>query len=142
MNKGETYKRLFRKVKGIEGTNMKNTFILLLHAFIGWAICAAIIGIGFSLTTESNTLIIHACAVPVIFGVISWIYFRRFYYTSALMTACIFLIVTAGTDCFVVALIIQKSFVMFRSILGTWIPFISIFLTTYIVGRFSKKLSI
>ena len=53
---------------------MKRTLVLLLHAFIGWAICGAIIGIGFSLTTESNTLIIHACAVPVVFGVIAWNY--------------------------------------------------------------------
>jgi hypothetical protein len=120
---------------------MKHAFIILLHAFVGWAICGAIIGIGFSLTTEANTLIIHACAVPVVFGVIAWNYFHRFHYTSALMTACIFLIFIAGTDFFLVALIIQKSFVMFSSIIGTWIPFASIFLTTYLVGIFTKKSS-
>ena len=120
---------------------MKRTFIIFLHAFVGWAICGAIIGIGFSLTTESNTLIIHACAVPIVFGVIAWNYFRRFHYTSPFITACIFLGFIAGTDFFLVALLIQKSFVMFSSIIGTWIPFLSIFLSTYLAGIFTKKIS-
>ena len=120
---------------------MKHAFIILLHAFVGWAICGAIIGIGFSLTTEFNTLIIHACAVPVVFGVISWNYFHRFHFTSALMTACIFFMFTMTIDFFLVALLIQKSLVMFSSVIGTWIPLISIFIMTYLVGIFTKKTS-
>ena len=118
---------------------MKRAFIIFLHAFVGWAICGAIIGIGFSLTTESNTLIIHVCAVPVVFGVIAWNYFRRFHYTSSFITAYIFLMFTAGTDFFLVALLMQKSLFMFSSIIGNWIPFLSIFLTTYLAGIITKK---
>jgi hypothetical protein len=119
---------------------MKRAFIIILHAFVGWAICGAIIGIGFSFTTESNTLIIHACAVPVVFGVIAWNFFRRFHYTSPFITACIFLMFIAGTDFFLVVLLIQKSLVMFSSIVGTWIPFVSIFMSTYLAGIFTQKI--
>jgi hypothetical protein len=118
---------------------MKHISIILLHAFIGWAICGATIGIAFKFTIEFNALIIHASAVPIVFGVISLVYSRNFYYTSALKTAFIFLIFTMLTDFFLVALIIQKSFAMFGSLLGTWIPFTLIFFSTYIVGRLVKR---
>jgi uncharacterized integral membrane protein len=37
-------------------------------------------------------------------------------------------------DFFLVALIINRSFDMFRSLLGTWIPFGLIFLSSYLTG--------
>ena len=118
---------------------MKSILIILLHAFIGWAICGAIIGISFQFTAETNALIIHALAVPVVFGIISLNYFRKFHYTSPLKTALIFLIFIMLMDFFFVATVIQKSYVMFGSILGTWIPFILIFFTTYLTGILVNK---
>jgi hypothetical protein len=38
-------------------------------------------------------------------------------------------------DFFVVALLINRSFDMFFSPIGTWIPFILIYSSTYLVGR-------
>jgi hypothetical protein len=35
---------------------------------------------------------------------------------------------------FVVALLVEKSFDMFRSVLGTWLPFALIFLATWLTG--------
>jgi hypothetical protein len=109
--------------------------VILLHAFTGWAICGVTIGISFKFTTILNALIIHAVAAPVVFGIISFIYYRNFNYTSELKTATIFLIFTMTVDFFLVALIIQKSLAMFESLLGTWIPFILIFISSYIIGK-------
>jgi hypothetical protein len=119
---------------------MKRIIIILLHAFVGWALCGAIIGIGFKITSEENTLIIHAIGVPVIFGIISFVYFHRFNYTTPIQTASIFLGFIVLMDFFLVGLIIQGSLDMFTSILGTWIPFILIFLSTYFVGKRSNDL--
>jgi hypothetical protein len=47
----------------------KNILILLAHALIGWALCAATMGIGMAVTTLNNALIIHAIAAPIFFGV-------------------------------------------------------------------------
>jgi hypothetical protein len=38
-------------------------------------------------------------------------------------------------DAGIVAPVFEKSYVMFKSVLGTWIPFILIFLATYITGK-------
>jgi hypothetical protein len=104
-------------------------------ALVGWGLCGAIIGIGRSVTSMENTLIIHAVGVPIIFGVLSWLYFRFFAYTSPLQTATIFLSFAIFMDLFVVATFIEKSYAMFASILGTWIPFALIFAATYLVGQ-------
>lgn len=109
---------------------------LLLGSFIGWALCGAVIFIGRTYLSEQTTLIIHAVAAPVFFFIISLIYFKKFNYTTPLLTALIFVTFVIFMDAFVVALFIEKSFDMFTSILGTWIPFALIFLSTYLTGLF------
>jgi hypothetical protein len=108
--------------------------VILAHAVVGCGLCGAIMGIGRSVTSLENTLIVHAIGAPVIFGLISLLYFRRFGYTTPLQTALVFLGFVAFMDAFVVALFLEKSFDMFTSVLGTWIPFALIFLSTYLTG--------
>ncbi len=120
-------------------TNFRKLIIILLHAIVGWALCGAIIGIGFSVTTEQNTLIIHAIGVPIIFGLISLVYFNKFNFTTPVQTAIIFTSFAILMDFFVIALLVQKSLAMFMSILGTWIPFGLIFVSTYLVGTLTAK---
>ncbi len=84
-------------------------------------------------------LIVHAIAAPIFFAGVSLVYFRKFNFTSALRTAIIFLAFVMGMDLFVVALLILRSFDMFASLLGTWIPFVLIFASTYMTGLFIQR---
>jgi hypothetical protein len=120
------------------GDKMK-TIIILVHAIIGWGLCGAVIAAGRMFFPIETTLIIHVIAVPIIFTTISLIYFKRFSYTSPFTTALIFLGFAAVMDFFVVAMLLEKSFEMFRSIIGTWIPFVLIFLSTYLTGYYFRK---
>jgi hypothetical protein len=113
--------------------------LLLAHAFAGWMLCAAIIGIGFQVTTVGNTLIAHAVGVPIIFAILSYMYFKGFNYTTPLQTALVFLVFAILMDFFVIALLVQKSFTMFASVLGTWIPFALIFASTYVTGYYTAR---
>ena len=112
------------------------TLVFLAHALVGWALCGTIIGIGRAVTSMQTTLIVHALGVPVIFGLISLVYFRRFNYTTPMQTGLLFMLFAIAMDFFVVAMFIEKSFEMFTSLLGTWIPFGLIFLSTYLIGTF------
>jgi hypothetical protein len=112
----------------------KKAATILIHALIGWALCAATIGLGMATTSVENALIIHAAGAPVFFAVVSLYYFRRYHYTTPLQTALIFIAVVMAMDFFVVALLVLKSVDMFRDPLGTWIPFALILLSTYITG--------
>jgi hypothetical protein len=110
--------------------------VILAHALVGWALCAAIMGIGMAVTTLSTTLVIHAIAAPIFFAGVSLIYFHKFNYTSPLQTAVYFLAFVIAMDFFVITMLINRSFEMFTSILGTWLPFALIFTSTYLTGRF------
>ena len=118
---------------------VKKLMIILAHGLVGWALCGAIIWIGVAVTSMQNTLILHAIGAPIIFGAIASIYFRAFNYTTPLQTAIAFVSVVVFMDFFVVALLIEKSFEMFASLLGTWIPWALIFASTYLTGLFATK---
>src|SRR5512143_3064264 len=105
----------------------KQTAIILAHAFVGWALCAATMGIGMALLTLNEALVIHMIAAPIIFGIVSQVYFRNFHYTTSLQTASIFVVFVIAMAFFVVAMFINHSFEMFTSPLGTWLPFMLIF---------------
>src|SRR5574340_1645072 len=121
---------------------MTNKIIIVIgHALVGWGLCGATIGIGRNLTSMENTLIIHAVAAPFIFAMISMIYFRRFNDFSPLFIATFFLGFVVLMDVVVVALLIEKDFSMFKSIIGTWVPFFFIFLSTIVTGERSIKKS-
>ena len=119
----------------------KKMVTILINAFIGWTICASIMGIGMQLFSMKTTLIIHAIGGPVAFFILSLIYFKKFNYTTPLQTATIFIGFIIFMDFFLVALVIQKSFDMFTNPLGTWIPFALIFLVTFITGVIVTKKS-
>jgi hypothetical protein len=119
--------------------NLSKVAILLAHAFVGWLLCFATIGIGMTVTTMDITLIVHAIAAPVFFFGISLFYFRKFNFTTPLITATIFIAFVIAMDFFVVAILINKSFEMFTSLLGTWIPFALIFASTYLTGFFYQR---
>ncbi len=119
---------------------MRKFFVIFIHAFIGWAFCAAIMGIGQLLFSMQTTLIIHAIGGPLGFAAISFNYFRKYWYTSPLQTAIIFVGFIIVVDFFLVALVILKSLEMFLNPLGTWIPFTLIFLVTLFTGEIIKPL--
>jgi len=114
--------------------SFKKIVVVLLHAFVGWALCAATMGIGMAVVSLQTALIVHAIGAPIYFGVVSYVYFSRFGYTRPLPTAVIFVAFVMLVDFLVVALLINKSLTMFESLLGTWIPFALIFGSTFITG--------
>jgi hypothetical protein len=119
--------------------NISKILVILAHAFVGWILCAATMGIGMAMTSLNNALIIHAIAAPIFFAVIALAYFRKFNYTSPMQTAGIFIVFVIGLDFFVVALLINHSLDMFTSLLGTWIPFALIFASTWLTGTLVTK---
>jgi|WetSurMetagenome_2_1015567.scaffolds.fasta_scaffold623193_1 hypothetical protein len=119
--------------------NFKSFAVAFIHAFIGWFLCAATMGIGSSLTSMQNTLYIHATLAPIFFFAISAFYAKRYGHYSPITTAIYFTSIVVLIDFFVVALIILNSLEMFSSILGTWIPFGLIFVSTYLGGVIFKS---
>jgi hypothetical protein len=120
-------------------TNIMKLVAIFVHAFVGWALCAATMGIGMATMSLQNALIIHAIGAPIFFTLVSLIYFKKFNYTTPLQTALIFVGFVIAADFFVVALLMNRSLRMFASLLGTWIPFAFIFTSTYVTGWYTGR---
>ncbi len=118
--------------------NFMKLVIILGHALIGWALCAATMAIGMAVTSLKNTLIIHAIAAPIFFAIVSLIYFRKFHCTTPLQTAMFFVCFVMVVDFFVVGLLILRSLEMFASFLGTWFPLPSYSLPRIRLGDICK----
>jgi hydrogenase-4 membrane subunit HyfE len=118
---------------------MKKALVILVHAFVIWVLCGMTMGIGMVVTSQDNTLMAHAVAAPIIASIVSMIYFKKFNYTAPLQTAVTFVAFVILVDFFIVSLLIVRSLEMFRSILGTWIPFVLIFVATYLTGTYVRK---
>jgi hypothetical protein len=119
--------------------NTRKILIVLAHAFVGWAFCTASMVIGMATMSINSALIVHAVAAPIIFTIVSLVYFNKFNYTSPVYTGLIFVSFVILVDFFVVALLINRSLEMFASPLGTWIPFALIFLSTYVTGTLINR---
>ena len=123
----------------MEKLDIKKIVVILIHAFIGWALCGATMFIGMETLSMQMALIVHAVAAPIFFMLISLVYFKKFNFTKPLQTGIIFVGFVILMDFFLVAMLIEKSFEMFASPLGTWIPFALIFLSTYLTGLRVKR---
>ncbi len=116
-------------------TRVRRTSVLLAHAATGWVLCFATIGIGMAVTTEGTALVVHAIGAPIFFVGVSANYFIRFGYTAPLATAATFTGFVMVVDFLLVALVILRSLDMFGSWLGTRIPFLLIFVATWLTGE-------
>ena len=121
---------------------IQKVLVVLAHALVGWGLCDATMGIGMSLLPMNTILIVHAIAAPIFFAFISLVYFTKFHFTSPFTTAGIFVLFVMVVDFLVVALLINKNLEMFASLLGTWIPFTLIFLSTFLTGSISRGFNI
>lgn len=123
----------------VNTVQIRNFGVVLAFALIAQMLCWAIMVIGQMVTSLENTLIAHAIGAPIIAAVVSSVYYKKFNYTTPLQTAIVFVSIVIAMDVFVVALLIEKSFEMFTSPIGTWIPISSIFLATYLTGLFATR---
>ncbi len=114
--------------------SIRGAAITVAHGLVGWALCGATMAIGMKATTLGVALIIHAVAAPLVFMAVAFAYFRRMDSWPPFRTTTVFVGVVFAMDVLVVAFAVQRSFAMFGSILGTWLPFLLIFLSTWWTG--------
>jgi hypothetical protein len=115
-------------------TNLSSILVLTAHALVVWALCFATIGIGMKVTTQRRALVIHAIAAPLFAAAASAVYYTWFAVVPPLVAAAFFVGFIVLMDFFLVALVILRSLDMFRSVLGTWLPFLLIFFATFLTG--------
>ena len=112
---------------------------LVVHGLVGWAACGALMGGLMAVGPISTALVVHAIGAPVIFTALTAHLFVRHGARPPLVVAAFFTALVVTLDALVVAWLIQGSFEMFSSVLGTWIPFGLIFVSVFVTGSLLRR---
>ena len=112
-----------------------------LHGFVGWALCGLTMTTLQWATSVGTALVTHALAVPVIFTLVARHYFRARGARQALATALAFVGIVAVLDSVVVAGLVQRSPVIFTSVIGFWVPLALVFGVTWATGEILSMMS-
>jgi hypothetical protein len=111
---------------------------VVIAAIVIWVLCGAVMGFGRRLIGLDATLRLHLVMAPVFSFCVTLILGRL---TSipggSFSRAIVITAVVIVLDAVIVAPLIEKSYAMFRSLIGTWIPFVLIFLGSWAAGLIS-----
>ena len=107
---------------------------LVLLALALWAACGAVIGIGRKLWSIDTTLIVHLVAAPILAFLAATAHRAVAPGFDPLARAAAITILVMLLDALVVAPFFERSFAMFRSVIGTWLPFAAIFTASWAAG--------
>lgn len=108
----------------------------LLWAVAAWMACGATMGVATALLGLDVALVVHAAAAPFIaFGATAAYRRRSGPRLGALATAALVVLVPVHLDALVIAPVVVRSFAMFESAIGTWIPFALLFLGSLAASR-------
>jgi hypothetical protein len=124
---------------GLKRPVKNKSFVFLLHALTGWALCGAVMGIGLKMFSLQNALILHLFAAPLIFALVSLSFYKKMPSSRPILVAAGFTAFVMTMDFILVAWIIQRSFAMFGSFMGTWMPFVMIFTSSWMTGKAMRK---
>jgi Na+-transporting NADH:ubiquinone oxidoreductase subunit NqrD len=107
---------------------------LLGLALVLWGVCGATIAIGRRIWSLDTTLRIHLVVAPVVAFLVSTVHGLLVPEFDALLRAAVITGVVIVLDAVLVAPLFERSYAMFRSLIGTWIPFALIFLASWAAG--------
>jgi len=112
---------------------------LIAHGVVGWTACGALMGALLATVSEPSAVIAHAVGAPIIFAAVTAHLFLRSGGRRPNFVAGTFTAIVVALDALVVALLIQRSFAMFSSALGTWVPFALIFISVFMTGSLLRR---
>lgn len=107
---------------------------LTVHAIVGWAFCAAIMGRVLATTNLTTAVFVHVLAAPAIFVAVSTSYFSSANAWKPFHAALSFVALTALLDLVIVACFVEKSLAMYGSVPETWLPLAAVFCVTWATG--------
>jgi hypothetical protein len=109
---------------------------VVVAALVIWGLCGAVMGFGRRLIGLDATLRLHLIMAPVFSFCVTLILGRLAPAPDSLLRAIAITAVVIVLDAAIVAPYIE-SYAMFRSLIGTWIPFVLIFLASWAAGSMS-----
>ena len=107
---------------------------LIAFGLVLWAACGWVIAFGRQIWPMDMTLGVHLAVAPMISAVVTTAHEIVAPGFNPLLRAATMTGLVIALDALVVAPLFERSYAMFRSPLGTWLPFAAIFLASWATG--------
>ncbi len=107
---------------------------LLGLALILWGVCGATMAVGRRVWSLDATLRVHLAVAPIAAFLVSTVHKLLAPEFDPMLRAAVMTGVVVILDACVVAPLFERSYEMFRSLIGTWVPFATIFLASWAAG--------
>ena len=114
---------------------------LVALALLLWGACGAVIAIGRKLWSIDTTLRVHLVAAPVFAYLLAAVHAALAPGFDPLTRGVAMTLIIVGLDALVVAPLVERSYAMFRSVIGTWLPFLAIFAAAWTAGVSAPSLT-
>lgn len=106
---------------------------LLGFGVLGWALCLGAVASAFPVTGPAAATAVHSLATSLFFAGVGWRYFRARGSRDPLPTASTWTTLTIVLDS-LVAFSFGPSVPLFRSVFGTFLPYLLLFVATWATG--------
>ena len=103
-------------------------------ALVLWVLCGAVVAVGRRVWTLDTTLRVHLVVAPVIAFIVSAAHKLLAPEFNPTLRASVITALVVVLDLVIVAPIFERSYAMFRSVIGAWLPFAAIFLASLAAG--------
>jgi hypothetical protein len=101
---------------------------------VPWGACGGIMTVGRRLWTLDTALRVHLIAAPIIAFFLAALHKVLVAGFDPTLRAAVMTGLVIALDAAVVAPMFERSYAMFRSTIGTWLPFAAIFLASWAAG--------
>jgi hypothetical protein len=108
--------------------------VLFALGFALWGACGAVMAVTRRLWGLDIALRVHLAAAPSVSFFVSAIHALIDPGLSPVLRAVAFTGQVVALDALIVAPLLERNFAMFRSLIGTWMPFALIFLASWAAG--------
>jgi hypothetical protein len=126
---------------GTLGDTIRVLGLALVHATVGWVLCAGIVAPLLAATSPGVAIFGHGIAAPLVFAGVSVSYFLRRGAWTPLRAALFFAFVVAMLDLVIVACFVMRSLAMFQSFAGSWLPLLLVAVATFVTGTARRHTS-
>jgi hypothetical protein len=103
-------------------------------AVVLWGACGGVIAVGRRLWSQDTTLRVHLIAAPIFAFLVAAAHKQLAPGFDPILRAVAITIIVMLLDALVVAPLFERSYAMFRSVIGTWLPFVAIFAACWAAG--------
>ncbi len=104
-----------------------------------WGGCGAVMAVGRRFWSLDTALRVHLVAAPLFAFLLSALHEWLAPEFSALLRATLMTGFVVILDALVVATVFERSYAMFRSVIGTWLPFAAIFAASFAAGTWVPR---